>query len=61
MKTKKIMKKSMRIFKAILYTAIGYVSITNCQMEKMVTDDIKVPMKFTMLRVLPDGIHEEFW
>jgi len=24
-------------------------------------DDIKVPMKFTIVRVLPNGIHEEFW
>ena len=55
------MKNSMRIITAILYMAIEYISITNCQMEKMVTDDIKVPMKFIMLRVLPDGIHEEFW
>lgn len=61
MKTKKIMKNSMRIITAILYMAIGYISITNCLMEKKFTDDIKVPMKFTMVRVLPDGIHEEFW
>ena len=24
-------------------------------------DDIEVPMKFTIVRVLPNGIHEEFW
>lgn len=24
-------------------------------------DGIKVPMKFTIVRVLPNGIHEEFW
>ena len=24
-------------------------------------DGIKVPMKFTIMMVLPNGIHEEFW
>ena len=80
----------MIIIIVILYMAIEYIIIMNCQMEKMVTyessdrhnridgtfqevgsieyrsnykkiDDIKVPMKFTIVRVLPNGIHEEFW
>lgn len=40
MKTKKIIKNSMIIIIVILYMAIGYIIIMNCQMEKMVTKEI---------------------
>ena len=40
MKTKRIIKNGMIIITVILYVAIGYISIMNCQMEKMVTKEI---------------------
>ena len=40
MKPKKIAKNSLIIITVILYVAIGYIIIMNCQVVKMVTKEI---------------------
>ena len=37
------------------------VDAVECRSNHKKIDDIEVPMKFTIVRMLPNGIHEEFW